>query len=95
MEAKRETSWEVQVRGLQVEEIVERIVDELMPLLDRANRMMLRNLKALDDRRRAPAPNINVGSAGQLNVGQHQVNMADSTLDEHGSAGLADGSGDR
>ena len=85
----------MQVRGLQVEEMVERIVDKLMPLLDRANRMMLRNLKALDDRRRAPAPNINVGSAGQVNVGRHQVNVADPKLDAHGSAGLADGSGDR
>jgi len=76
MEAKRKTIWDVQVRGLQVEEIVERIVDQLIPLEDWANRMMLRNLKALDDRRRAPAPNINVGSAGQVNVGQQQVNVA-------------------
>jgi hypothetical protein len=46
-----------------------------MPLLDRA--MMLRNLKALEDRRRAPAPSLNIGSAGQVNVGQQQVNVAD------------------
>ena len=59
-----------------MEKIVERIVDQLIPLEDWANRMMLRNLKALDDRRRAPAPNINVGSAGQVNVGQQQVNVA-------------------
>jgi hypothetical protein len=32
------------------------VFDDLMPLLDRSNRMMLRNLKALDDRRRPPAP---------------------------------------
>ncbi len=52
-----------------------------MPLLDRAIRMMLRNLKALDDRRRPPAPNLNIGSAGQVNVGQHQVNVSDSQAD--------------
>ena len=37
----------VKVRGLRVEEIVERLAEKLMPLLDRSNRMMLRNLKAL------------------------------------------------
>jgi hypothetical protein len=37
------------VRGLLVEEIVERIVDRLMPLAERANRSLLRNLAALRD----------------------------------------------
>jgi hypothetical protein len=64
-----------EVSGFKVQEFVERIGEELMPLLDRANRMMLRNLKALDDRRRPTAPNLNIGSAGQVNVGQQQVNM--------------------
>jgi hypothetical protein len=44
----------VKVRGLRVEEIVERLAEKLMPLLDRANRMMLRNLKALREYRRPP-----------------------------------------
>ena len=35
------------VRGLTVEHIVERIIERLMPLLDRSDRMMLRSLKAL------------------------------------------------
>jgi hypothetical protein len=68
----------VKVRELQVEEIVERIVNTLMPLLDRSNRMMLRNLKALDDRRRPPAPNLNIGMAEQVNVGQRQLNVSGS-----------------
>ena len=37
---------DVRVRGLTVEDIVERLTEQLMPLLDRSNRMMLRNLKA-------------------------------------------------
>jgi hypothetical protein len=33
-------------------EVAERIADRLMPLLDRCNRMLIRNLKALGERRR-------------------------------------------
>ena len=67
--------------GFRAEECVERVGEQLMPLLDRANRMMLRNLKALEDRRRPPAPNLNIGSAGQVNVGQQQVNVSGSNGD--------------
>lgn len=62
------------VRGLTVEHIVERIVERLMPLLDRSNRMLIRNLKALKALREAPAPSVSIGSAGQVNVAQAQVN---------------------
>jgi len=62
------------VRGLTVETIVERIVERLMPLLDRSNRMLIRNLKALKAMREAPTPSVSIGSAGQVNVAQAQVN---------------------
>ena len=62
------------MRGLRVEEIVERLADRLMPLLDRSNRMMLRNLKSLDDRRRAPVPSVTIAQAGQVNVAAVQTN---------------------
>ena len=65
------------VRGLRVEEIVERLSEKLMPLLDRSNRIMLRNLKALKEHRRAPAPNVNINRAKQVNVGGQQVNVAE------------------
>jgi hypothetical protein len=45
-----------------------------MPLLDRSNRMLLRNLKALKAMRQAPAPNVSIGNAGQVNVATNQVN---------------------
>ena len=64
----------VKVRGLTVEEIVERLADKLMPLLDRSNRMMLRNLKALREYRRPPIPSVSIGQAGQVNVAAVQTN---------------------
>lgn len=67
-----------QVRGLTVEDIVQRLTEQLMPLLDRSNRIMLRNLSALRDRRHPPPPppSVNIGTAGQVNVAQQQVNAA-------------------
>ena len=62
------------VRGLRVGEIVERLAEKLMPLLDRSNRMMLRNLKALEDRRRPVMPSVNIGQAGLVNVAHQQIN---------------------
>ena len=64
------------VRGLRVEEIVQRLSEQLMPLLDRSNRMMLRNLKALKEHKRPTAPNLSIGQAGQVNVGSQQVNVS-------------------
>ncbi len=66
-----------EVRGLRAEELLERISERLMPLLDRSNRMMLRNLKALKEHRRPPSPNVNIGRAKQVNVGGPQVNVAE------------------
>jgi hypothetical protein len=65
----------VTVRGLRVEEIVERLAEKLMPLLDRSNRMMLRNLKALHEYRRPPTPNVSIAQAGQVNVAAVQANQ--------------------
>lgn len=64
------------VQGLRVEEHVQRIGEQLLPLLDRANRLMLRNLKALKGLREGPVPSVSIGSAGQVNVAQTQVNEA-------------------
>jgi len=64
------------VRGLRVEELVERLAQQLTPLVDRSNRMMLRNLKALREHKRPPSPNLNITQAQQVNVGGQQVNLA-------------------
>ena len=38
--------------------------------------MMIRNLKALEARRQPPAHSVSIGRAGQVNVGQQQVNAS-------------------
>jgi hypothetical protein len=64
------------INGLTVEGHIERIGEQLLPLLDRCNRMMLRNLKALKTLREGPAPSVSIRSAGQVNVAGQQVNAA-------------------
>ena len=44
-------------------------------MVDRFNRVFLHTLRALRDRRRGPQP-VFVQNAGQVNVGQQQVNVA-------------------
>lgn len=62
--------------GLVVEERLQRLGEQILPLQERANRMMLRNLKALADLRRTPAPAVAIGTAQQVNVGAQQVNVS-------------------
>jgi hypothetical protein len=64
-----------EIRGLRVEDHIHRIGEQLLPLLDRCNRMMLRNLKALKAMRDGPAPSVSIGSAGQVNVATNQANV--------------------
>jgi nucleoid DNA-binding protein len=64
------------IRGLKVEDIVERLVEKIMPLLDRSNRLLLRNLKALRDQTRSAVPQVSIGTAEQVNVAQAQVNTS-------------------
>ena len=65
-----------QIQGLEAEALVGRIADTLMPLLDRSNRMLIRNLKALRALQDGAAPSVSIGSAGQVNVAAQQVNAA-------------------
>jgi hypothetical protein len=58
--------------GLTAEEHVARMREQLMPLIDRANRMLIRNLKAIRELRHGPAPTIAVG---QVNVANRRVNV--------------------
>jgi hypothetical protein len=74
VDGQSRSAWNTKVKGLRVIELAERLGEQLMPLLDRSNRMMLRNLKALQARRQPPAPNVNIGNAGQVNVAAQQVN---------------------
>jgi hypothetical protein len=62
------------IQGLSVESHIDRIGEQLLPLMDRANRMMLRNLRALQTRRQPPSAAVNIGNVGQVNVAHQQVN---------------------
>jgi hypothetical protein len=63
-----------QVKGLAVEEHLKRIREQLLPLLDRANKMLIRNLTAVRGLRRGPTPAVAIEQAEQVNVGEKQVN---------------------
>ena len=55
---------------------VSRAVQQAAEMADRFSRMFVRNLRALRDLRRL-APTIVVQNAGQVNVGEQQVNVTD------------------
>ena len=74
------------VEGLRVEDIAAKMQQDLFPLLERSNRMLLRNLQALRARRQTPAPSVTIGAAGQVNVAGQQVNEAQGQR----GAGLTD-----
>lgn len=65
---------EYAVRGYTVEDTAERLVEVLQPLLDRANRMLLRNIKALRDLKAANIT-VKVNAPSQVNLAQQQVNV--------------------
>jgi hypothetical protein len=73
------------VDGLVVEAQLERLAEELLPLQERANRMLVRNLKALAELRRGPAPSVAIGQAGQVNLGHgaQQVTLAHDADRQH------------
>lgn len=61
--------------ALAVEERVRQLGQDLLPLLDRANRMVIRNLKMLRELKSTPLA-VTVENYGQLNLGQTQTNIA-------------------
>jgi hypothetical protein len=60
--------------GLKVEDTVAQLVRELVPLFDRCNRAVLRNLQALKALRDPATPTVAITTAGQVNVGAAQTN---------------------
>jgi hypothetical protein len=86
VDGRSQSAWNTKIKGLRVVELAERLGEQLMPLLDRSNRMMLRNLKAVQARRQAPVPGVNIGQAGQVNVAAVQSNEAGRRGDDDGAA---------
>lgn len=56
------------------EEMAHRLSEVLQPLLDQYNRMFIRNLKAIRDLKRGNIL-LNIGSVGQMNIGDKQINV--------------------
>jgi hypothetical protein len=66
------------VQGFAAEEHLRRTQERILPLIARANLMLIKNLQAIKELRRGPAPTIAVGTAQQVNVADRQVNVANS-----------------
>jgi len=73
--AKLRQKWGSQVEGLRVEDRLQRLAEQLMPLFERANRQLIRNLQALRTLRHGPPPAVAIGHAGQVNLAQQQITM--------------------
>jgi len=65
---------EYAVKGYTVEYTAERLTQQMQPLLDRANRMLLRNIKALRDLKTANIT-VNVNAPSQVNLASKQLNF--------------------
>ena len=62
---------------LLVKDFADKLESQLFPLLDRLNRMLIRNLRTLRSLRTKPLPNVTIaGHVGQVNVAEHQQNAA-------------------
>jgi hypothetical protein len=82
--AKLRQKWGYQVEGLVVEESLQRLAEQLMPLFERANRQLLRNLQALRTFRHGPPPAVAIGHAGHVNLAHQQITMTHGERNEAG-----------
>ncbi len=64
-----------QFDGFAVEEALQRLREQLLPLWERMNRQLLQNLQALQRPQRGAMPTVAISRAGQVNVAQQQVNL--------------------
>jgi hypothetical protein len=76
LEGVRELAGLKNGKGWETSHVTEaQAVEQAAAMVDRFNRIFLRTLRALRDLRRGPQP-VLVQNAGQVNVGQQQVNVA-------------------
>lgn len=67
--------------GYTAEEHIQKMVESLLPSLERFNKMFLRNLKALRDWKRSIAI-LNIENLNQLNLAKQQVNIGKTDSSE-------------
>jgi hypothetical protein len=68
------SKWGV-AEGLAVENTLRRLAEQLIPLFERANQQLIRNLQALRTLRHGPSPAVAIGHASQVNLAQQQINL--------------------
>jgi hypothetical protein len=61
--------------GFAVEQALQRLRAQLLPLFERANRQLVQHLQALQRPPRGASPTVAIGRAGQVNVAQQHVNL--------------------
>jgi hypothetical protein len=64
-----------QVEGFAVEDALQRLKEQLLPLCERVNRPLLQNLQALQRTHPGPSPMVAIGQAGHVSVARQQVNL--------------------
>ena len=72
--AKLQQKWGYQVEGLVVEESLQRLSEQLMPLFERANRQLIRNLQALRTLRHGRLP-WRLGTPAKINLAHQQITL--------------------
>jgi hypothetical protein len=75
LKVKLRQRYGAQFDGFAVEEHLQRLKEQLLPVCERVNRQLLQNLQALQRPRLGPLPTVAIGQAGQVNVAQQQVNL--------------------
>jgi hypothetical protein len=75
LKLKLRQRYGTQIEGFAVEEQLQRLKEELLPLFERANRQLLSNIQGLRQGRPGVLPTVAIGRAGQVNVAQQQVNL--------------------
>jgi hypothetical protein len=75
LKVKLRQQFGMQVDGFAVEEHLQRLREQLLPVWERANQQLIRNLEALRRPQRGASPTVAIGQAGQVNVAQQQVNV--------------------
>jgi hypothetical protein len=65
-----------------INDVMNNLNDKLLPLVERTNRLLIRNLKVLKDLRQEPTPSVSVKRADQVNVAERQINFTTSRSDD-------------
>jgi len=75
LKVKLRQRYGTQVEGFAVEEALRRLREQLLPLFERMNQQLLRNLQMLQRPQRGAMPTVAISRAGQVNVAQQEVNV--------------------